>query len=372
VQLDFQRRETLFARSVGLLGERDLFDLQLHDAPLDHVDLRRHRVDFDAQLARGFVDEVDRLVGQEPIGEVPVGKNCRADEGVVLDAHAVVHFVTLFQSAQDGDGVFHGGLAHVDLLEAPLECGVFLDVRAVLVERRGTDHSQLAAREHRLHHVAGIHRAVCRAGADEIMDLIDERDDLAARVGHFFQDGLQALFELAAIFRTGHHRGEVERHETLGLQAFRHVARGDPLGEPLDDCGLADAGFADEDRIVLRAPRQHLHHAPNFFVAADDRVDFPVAGARREIDAVLRERLKLILGVLRRDTVRSAHLAKCGEHPIASHADDVMHRHREQFHREEVVAEFLLQLCGIGERVRQFAVESRLRPAFCARQLGER
>jgi len=78
---------------------------------------------------------------------------------------------------------------------------------------------------------------------------------------------------------------------------------------------------------------------------------FSVAGARREVDAVLRERLKLVLGVLRRDAVRPAHLAKRGEHLVARHADDVVHCHREQFHREEVVAKLVLQLCGVGERV---------------------
>ena len=42
-----------------------------------------------------------------------------------------------------------------------------LDVLAVLVERRRADHVQLAARERRLEHVAGVHRALGRAGADD-------------------------------------------------------------------------------------------------------------------------------------------------------------------------------------------------------------
>ena len=53
------------------------------------------------------------------------------------------------------------------LLEAALERGVLLDVLAVLVERGGADHAQLAAGQHRLEHVAGVHRALGRAGADD-------------------------------------------------------------------------------------------------------------------------------------------------------------------------------------------------------------
>ena len=56
------------------------------------------------------------------------------------------------------------GLADEDLLEAALQRGVLLDLLAVLVQRGGADHPQLAAGQHRLEHVAGVHRALA-AGA---------------------------------------------------------------------------------------------------------------------------------------------------------------------------------------------------------------
>jgi hypothetical protein len=37
----------------------------------------------------------------------------------------------------------------------------------------------------------------------------------------------------------------------LVVQAFGHVAVDDPLRQSFDDCGLADAGIADQHRIVL-------------------------------------------------------------------------------------------------------------------------
>ena len=59
--------------------------------------------------------------------------------------------------------------------------GVLLDVLAVLVERRRADRPQLAAGQRRLEQVAGVHRALGLAGADDRVQLVDEQDDLPAR-----------------------------------------------------------------------------------------------------------------------------------------------------------------------------------------------
>ena len=65
------------------------------------------------------------------------------------------------------------------------------------------------------------------------------------------------------------------------LQRVGHVAGDDALGEALDDGGLADAGLADQDGVVLRAPREHLHDAADLGVAADHRVELALAGPLR-------------------------------------------------------------------------------------------
>ena len=185
------------------------------------------------------------------------------------------------------------GLADEDLLEAALERRVLLDVLAELVERGRADHAQLAAGEHRLDHVAGVHGGVAgRAGADDGVQLVDEGDDLALGVGDLLQHGLEPLLELAAVLGAGHHRAEVQRHEALALQALGDVAGDDPLGQALDDRGLADAGLADQHGVVLGAPGQHLDDAADLGVPADDRVDLAVAGPLGEVDGVLLQRLE--------------------------------------------------------------------------------
>ena len=212
------------------------------------------------------------------------------------------------------------GLADEDLLEAALERGVLLDVLAELVEGRRADQPQLAAGEHRLEHVAGVHRRLAGgAGADDGVQLVDEGDDLAVGVLDLLEHGLEPLLELAAVLRAGDHRAEVEGDEPLAAQRLGHVAVDDALGEPLDDGGLADAGLADEHRVVLGAAAEHLHDAADLVVAADHRVEPALAGGLGEVGAVLRQGLAGGLGVLAGHLgARRAGASICASRAVAS------------------------------------------------------
>ena len=132
---------------------------------------------------------------------------------------------------------------------------ILLDVLAVFVERRRTDRAQLAASEHRLQQVAGRDGPLGRAGADDRVQLVDKEDDLALRRRDLGENGLQSLLELTTVLRTCDPGPDVESPDALSLQPLRHVARDDALSEPLGDRGLADAGFSDQHRVVLRTAR---------------------------------------------------------------------------------------------------------------------
>ena len=92
----------------------------------------------------------------------------------------------------------------------------------------------------------------------------------------------------------------------LSLRPSGHVAADDPLGEALDDRGLADAGLADEDRVVLGPARQDLDDAADLVVAADDRVELAGARLGRQVAAVLLEGGVGALGVRRGDPLAAA------------------------------------------------------------------
>ena len=103
--------EPLLRRLVLLLAQALALDLELHDPAADLVELDRHAGRFHAQLGGRLVDEVDRLVGQEAVGDVAVREDGRRDQRRVLDPDLVVLLVALAQAAQDRDRVLDRRLA---------------------------------------------------------------------------------------------------------------------------------------------------------------------------------------------------------------------------------------------------------------------
>ena len=312
---------SFFSRSreafVLLLLQRALLDLQLLDLPLQLVDLGRHRVQLHAQARGGLVNQVNRLVRQETVGDVAVRERRRRDQRRVLDAHAVVDFVALLEPAQDRDGRLDARLRDQHRLEAPLQRGVFLDVLAVLVQRGGADGAQLAAGQLRLHDVRRVRRPLRRARADQRVQLVNEQDDLALAGNDLLEEGLEPVLELAAILGAGDHRAQVHRHQPLVLEGLRHVAADDAPGQPLGDGGLAHARLADEHRVVLGAARQHLHDAADFLVAADDRIDLALARQGGQVAAILLQRLELVLRIGVGDALVAAQVRQRPQHHVA-------------------------------------------------------
>jgi hypothetical protein len=211
-------------------------------------------------------------------------------------------------------------LADEHRLEAALQGRVLLDVLAVLVQGGRADHAQLAAGEHGLQHVAGVHGALGRARADDGVQLVDEGDDLPVGVADVVQDGLEAVLELAPELCPGDHRAQVEGDDALVLQALGDVTGDHALGQPLDDGGLAHARLADEDRVVLGSAAEHLDDAANLVVAADDGVELAGPGGLGEVAAEPLQGLVLGLGVLVGDLLAPAHVGDGGEHGLAGDA----------------------------------------------------
>ena len=232
-QLGLDGLAPLLGGGVLLLAEGVELDVELLDAPLHLVDLERHGVDLDAQLAGRLVHEVDCLVGQEAVGDVPVGEHRRRHQGGVLDADAVVHLVALLEPPQDGDRVLDGGLGYQHRLEAPFESSILFHVFAVLVERSGSHDPQLTPGQHGFEHVRGIDSALGAARAHDGVQLVDEGNDLTLRIGYLLEHRFEPFLELAAVLRPGHHGPDVERHDPLVLEPLGHVTRHDALRQAL-------------------------------------------------------------------------------------------------------------------------------------------
>ena len=282
-------------------------DLQLNQPAIENVHHLRLRIDFHLDARRRFVDQIDRLVGQESIGDVAMRKLGRGDDRRIGDLDAVMQLVAFLQPAQDRDRRFDARLVDQHFLKAPLECSVFFDVLAVFVQRGGADAVQLAARQRRLQHVAGVDRALGASGADDRVHLVDEQNDAAGFGGDFLQHGFQPLFKLAAVLRAGQQARHVEHQHALALQGLGHFLVDDALRQALDDRGLADAGLADQHRIVFRTPLQDLNRAADLVVAPDHRIELALLRALGQIDRVFVQRLALSFGFRAIDLVAAAH-----------------------------------------------------------------
>jgi hypothetical protein len=273
-----------------------------------------HRLD--PQPRGGLVDQVDRLVGQEAVGDVAVGKLGGGFQRFVGDVDPVVLLVALAQAFEDLHRVGDRWLVDPDLGEAALQRRVALQVFAVLVERGGADRLQLATGQGRLQDRGGVDRALGGAGADQVVKLVDEEDDVAA-LGDLFHHLLQALLELAAVLRAGDQRRQVERVDLLVLQQLRDLAFVDAGGEALDHGGLADPGLAEQHRVVLGPTGEDLHDPLDLGLATDHGIELALLGELGQVAAELVEQLRRLftLALPAAPTRALAATAGAGEHP---------------------------------------------------------
>ena len=281
--------------------------MQLNQSPVQFVHNLGLGIELDFDLGRRLVNQVDSLVRQEAVGNVAVAQLGRRDDGRVGDIDAVVHLVALLEAPQNRHGGFHGGLTDQDFLEAALQRGVFFDVLAVFIEGGGTHAMELAAGQRGLEHIAGIHGALGLASAHHGVQFINKNNGLALILRQVFEHVFQALFELAPELGTGQQRGHVQRQHALAFERIRHLPGHDALGQALHDGGFPDARLADEHRVVLGAPLQHLDGAADFVVPADHRVELASPGALGQVHAVFFERFALILGVCAVHALPAAH-----------------------------------------------------------------
>mmetsp|Transcript_3247 Transcript_3247/g.10849 ORF Transcript_3247/g.10849 Transcript_3247/m.10849 type:complete len:579 (+) Transcript_3247:544-2280(+) len=178
----------------------DVGDVGRVDDDVSHPAARRGRGRSELNHRASFVDDVDRLVRQEAVGDVPRGETHRRRERVVVVRHAVVRLVRLLQAVENLERSRGRRLADPHRLKPSLQRRVLLDVLPVLLYRRRADALQLPARERGLHQVPRVHAAVLpgTARAHEHVQLVDEQDDIRRRL-HLLDDVLQALLELAAV-----------------------------------------------------------------------------------------------------------------------------------------------------------------------------
>ena len=250
--------------------------------------VRRERLD--SRDRSGFVDEVDRAVRQPVIAKVPRRQLRGRLERRVRVADAVMLFVPAPQPGENLHRFLDRRLLDGNLLQAPGERAILLDVLELL-ERRRADHPKIARREKRLEQRRQIHRAAGdRAGADRGVHFVDEENRLRPG-GERRDDRLESLLEVAAIPRARQQRTGIERKDFRILQRPLHIVVKKPRGETLGHGGLADAGIADEHGVVLAAAAEHFDRPLELLGASDQRIEQPLTRPFGQVHAVRQERV---------------------------------------------------------------------------------
>lgn len=105
------------------------------------------------------------------------------------------------------------------------------------------------------------------------MQLLDEQDHRPSRLRRLLQQRLEPVLELALRAGPGQQCADVEAQQSRMAQLRRDLGLGDRQREPLDDRGLAYAGLAGEQRVVLAPTQQDVHHGSDLLTTADDGID---------------------------------------------------------------------------------------------------
>ena len=129
------------------------------------------------------------------------------------------------------------------------------------------------------------------------MYLIDEKNDFIV-LFEFFDEFAQTFLKLSAILRAGHDGRHVERNDALSCQHAGRFAAGDALRQSFHHRTLAHAGVADENRVVLLAAAEDLHHALRFALAPHHGIQSALGGNGGEVGAEMVDdgRVGLFLG----------------------------------------------------------------------------
>ena len=275
------------------------------------------------QIGASLIKQVDGLVRQEAVRDIALGEHDGLPRHFGRDGHTMKHFIVMRHAAQDGDGLLQRRLIDCDRLEAALERGVLFDVFAVFGKRRCADDLNFAARQRRLQNIGGVHGAFGIARADKVVNLIDDKNDVAAGLD-LGDEAFHAALKLAAELRSGDERRQVEQIDLFVAQLERDIARDDALRQTLGDGRLADARLTDEAGIVLLTAVEDLHHTLRFDLAADDLVQLTGAGTAREAQTVSVEELVFLhLGLFRLAVLRLLRLLARGD--LALIAEQAVH-----------------------------------------------
>ena len=133
----------------GLFLEHHLFLFKVRHCLLD-LHAAVDDLVMEVHVGARFVDQVDGLIGQKTVGDVPLGQQHRLAQDALGDLHAVERLIIMGDALEDLERILHVRLIDRDRLKTALQRGILFNVLAVFGEGRCADDLDLAAGKRRL------------------------------------------------------------------------------------------------------------------------------------------------------------------------------------------------------------------------------
>mmetsp|Transcript_109211 Transcript_109211/g.273568 ORF Transcript_109211/g.273568 Transcript_109211/m.273568 type:complete len:222 (+) Transcript_109211:1190-1855(+) len=203
----------------------------------------------------------------------------------------MVSFILGCQALEDLHGLLLRWLGHVHGLEAALQCRIFFDVLAVLIDRRRANALELPTGQCRLQQVRGIDAApLCTSaatGTDESVDLVYNQDYTPVAVCHLLHNSFEPLFKVTTIASARQQQGHVNLDNDLIAECHGHATFGDALCQTMRDGRLANTCLSQEHGVVLGPATKDADRALELILASNQRVQLAFTSHCCEILAVL-------------------------------------------------------------------------------------
>ena len=261
---------------------------------------------MDASAGASLIEDVNCLIWQEAVLDVAARKRNGSLDSSLSVVDVVVLLVAVLKAVDDRNGVIVVWLADVDRLETPLKCSVLLDMFTILFCRSCTNDLDFSTRQRRLQDGCGIDGALCGAGANDGVNLVNEEDVILGFL-QLSNNLLHAVLKLTAILRTSYQTCQVERPNLLTAQNVRNVAGSNELSQALNNSSLTNAGISQDKWVVLLAAGKNLHDTLNLAVTANDRVKFFICSKLSKVAAKLLQHGSVVICV-------RAHLTSANRH----------------------------------------------------------
>mmetsp|Transcript_72869 Transcript_72869/g.122718 ORF Transcript_72869/g.122718 Transcript_72869/m.122718 type:complete len:252 (+) Transcript_72869:1442-2197(+) len=229
------------------------------------------------QPSPGLINHVNGLVGQEAVGNVPLGHVHSRLQCILCVNATMMLLIFPCQASQNLHALLFTGLRDVHRLEPPLQSRILFDILAILFKGGGADQLQCSSGHGRFQQIGSICTALHPPGAHQRVDLVDDQHNVLVLL-HFTQNVPQPLLKLSAVLRACHQHAHVQLYDLLVRQGLWHFTQHNPKGNAFGDGRLPDARLPDKDGVVLAAAPKNLGDALHLLVPPNQGIQLSGPG----------------------------------------------------------------------------------------------